>query len=566
MTSDCPLHQVLAQAAEARLRRVNAEAERAAEEAAAEAERARRDAEAQAQAAELRLASALASEAAEREAADARRQHDAKRLAAVEHELSTARTELRAARDATMQAEMRERAAQAEAEGTQGVRLSRLQAELADALALADRRQLALATALSDADEAIAERRRAIAAKEESDERLRLRDARSKQALDEALGAAEHTHKMQASAHADEVQGLHRRHAAELDEARAAMERAVAAARAEAERRVEAAALDALRQRGDDSHAAIEEVRATAAERSRLVEERMRMQATDERMKLVEAHKRELRAIQEAAARQIASAGAEVRKVKEGLEAERREGAGREARAAERAAALTASEVEVRAERRRSGLLQVGAARQRARMSELSAEHAAKLERAMVEVESAGALAENARRAVDRRLLSLGGMAAETITPVRPAAGGERGASGMMSPYVPHVPYIESPSAGGALAPARAAPATPGGAAMAMFETELSKLRQEVYQAGAAAAREASAARHALAQVTADVEARIEAALSAAAAEADAELARMDAEAEARLATATAAAATAAAAREQQAAEVRLSEERADDL
>jgi hypothetical protein len=105
-----------------------------------------------------------------------------------------------------MQAEMRERAAQAEAEGMQGVRLSRLQAELADALALADRRQLALATAQSDADEAIAERRRAIAAKEESDERLRLRDARSQQALDEALGAAEHTNKMQASAHADEVQ------------------------------------------------------------------------------------------------------------------------------------------------------------------------------------------------------------------------------------------------------------------------------------------------------------------------------------------------------------------------
>ena len=78
----------------------------------------------------------------------------------------------------------------------------------------------------------------------------------------------------------------------------------------------------------------------------------------------------------------------------------------------------------------------------------------------MVEVESAGALAENARRAVDRRLLSLGGMAAETITPARPAAGGERGASGMMSPYVPHVPYIESPSAGGALATARAVPAT----------------------------------------------------------------------------------------------------------
>ena len=64
----------------------------------------------------------------------------------------------------------------------------------------------------------------------------------------------------------------------------------------------------------------------------------------------------------------------------------------------------------------------------------------------MVEVESAGALAENARRAVDRRLLSLGGMVVETITPARPAAGGERGASGMMSPYVPHVPYIESPS------------------------------------------------------------------------------------------------------------------------
>jgi hypothetical protein len=460
MTSDCPLHQVLAQAAEARLRRANAEAERAAEEATAEAERGRRDAEAQAQAAELRLASALASEAAEREAADARRQHDAKRLAAVEHELSTARAELRAARDATMQAEMRERAAQAEAEGMQGVRLSRLQAELADALALADRRQLALATAQSDADEAIAERRRAIAAKEESDERLRLRDARSQQALDEALGAAEHTNKMQASAHADEVQALHRRHAAELDEARAAMERALAAARAEAERRAEAAALEAVRQRGDDSLAAIEELRATAAERSRIAEERMRQQAADERTKLVEAHKRELRAIQEAAARQLASAGAEVRKVKEGLEAERREGAGREARAAERAAALTASEVEVRVERRRSGLLHVGAARQRARLSELGAEHAAKLERAMVEVESAGALAENARRAVDRRLLSLGGMAAETITPARPAAGGERGASGMMSPYVPHVPYIESPSAGGALATARAVPAT----------------------------------------------------------------------------------------------------------
>ncbi len=76
----------------------------------------------------------------------------------------------------------------------------------------------------------------------------------------------------------------------------------------------------------------------------------------------------------------------------------------------------------------------------------------------MVEVESAGALAKNARRAVDRRLLSLGGMAAETITAARPAAGGERGASGMMSPFVPHVPYMESPSAGGALA--RVVPAT----------------------------------------------------------------------------------------------------------
>jgi hypothetical protein len=199
-----------------------------------------------------------------------------------------------------MQAEMRVRAAQAEAEGMQGVRLSRLQAELADALALADRRQLALATAQSDADEAIAERRCAIAAKEESDERLRLRDARSRQALDEALGAAEHTNKMQASGHADEVQALHRRHAAKLDEARAAMERALAAARAEAERRAEAAALEAVRQRGEDSLAAIEELRATAAERSRLAEERMRQQAADERTKLVEAHKRELRAIQEA--------------------------------------------------------------------------------------------------------------------------------------------------------------------------------------------------------------------------------------------------------------------------
>ena len=264
--------EVLAQAAEARTRRRTVQRRRPPRRRSA----GRRDAEAQAQAAELRLASALASEAAEREAADARRQHDAKRLAAVEHELSTAR-------DATMQAEMRVRAAQAEAEGMQGVRLSRLQSELADALALADRRQLALATALSDADEAIAERRRAIAAKEESDERLRLRDARSKQALDEALGAAEHTHKMQASAHADELQALHRRHAAELDEARAAMERALAAARAEAERRVEAAALEAVRQRGDDSHAAIEELRATAAERSRLAEERMRQQAADER-------------------------------------------------------------------------------------------------------------------------------------------------------------------------------------------------------------------------------------------------------------------------------------------
>ena len=137
----------------------------------------RRDAEAQAQAAELRLASALASEAAEREAADARRQHDAKRLAAVEHELSTARAELRAARDATMLAEMRERAAQAEAEGMQDVRLSRLPGWF----------------------------------------------------------------------------------------------------------RSDSAALEAVRQHGDDSHAAIEELRATAAERSRLAEERMRQQAADER-------------------------------------------------------------------------------------------------------------------------------------------------------------------------------------------------------------------------------------------------------------------------------------------